>query len=180
MRQHFAEGFVDLGGSGLASQAVAKLGFDHREGRFDVRPFVIGRHEVRLIERIPVKHSFPNLRMPRLSRYAIRLERDKRHRVIVHDCLQIVTRQIGFVGAHLTHGEVASGSLNESGELRTVVGVRVGNFNAGDDVGFDAAHQMHLDPLVALHQFRIGVFGFCPLNEAASSESPIIGNQVQK
>ncbi len=66
---------------------------------------------MRLVERVPVKHSFPNLRMSGFASDAIRLERNERHRVIVHDCLQVVARQIGFVGTHLAHGEVAGGSL---------------------------------------------------------------------
>jgi hypothetical protein len=61
MRQDFAEGFVDLRRLGFASQPIAKLGLDHMEGSFDVGTLVIGRHEVRLIERIPVKHSLPNI-----------------------------------------------------------------------------------------------------------------------
>ena len=32
MRQHFAESFVDLRRNRFASEAVAKLGLDHREG----------------------------------------------------------------------------------------------------------------------------------------------------
>ena len=32
MRQHFAEGFVDLSRSGLTSESVVKLGLDHRKG----------------------------------------------------------------------------------------------------------------------------------------------------
>ena len=36
MSKHFAQSFVDLSSLGFASQAVAKLGFDHRKGCFDV------------------------------------------------------------------------------------------------------------------------------------------------
>ena len=36
MRQHFAQGFVDLSRLGFASESIAKLGLDHRERGFDV------------------------------------------------------------------------------------------------------------------------------------------------
>ena len=36
MSKNFTEGFVDLRRAGLASEAVAKLGLNHMEGRFDV------------------------------------------------------------------------------------------------------------------------------------------------
>ncbi len=124
-----------------------------------------------------MKHSFPQIGMTP-SGAAVRFERNERHRVVVNDCLQVVARQIGFVCAHLTHGEVASRGLYQSLELRTVVGVRVGNFDAGHDVGFDSAHQMNLNPGVALHQFRIGVFGFGPLNESTSCEARRVNSKV--
>ena len=36
VRQHLAQGFVDLRCAGLAAKAVAKLCLDHAERRFDV------------------------------------------------------------------------------------------------------------------------------------------------
>jgi hypothetical protein len=43
MCQELAQRFVNLSGCGFASQTVAKLGLDHREAVFDVRPLVIER-----------------------------------------------------------------------------------------------------------------------------------------
>ena len=85
-----------------------------------------------------MKHSFPKrvVRVGLALRNAIALERDKGHRVMVNDGLQVGARQVGFIGAHLTHSEVASRGLNEPLELRRVASVRVCNFNAGYDVSF--------------------------------------------
>jgi len=124
-----------------------------------------------------MKGSLPNLRMLRAGR-AVRLESDKRLRVMVCYYLHIVTRQIGFVRAHLSHSEVAASSFHKSGELRTVISVCVRNLNTCDDVGFDAAHQVNLDPVVLFHEFWIGVFGLGPLNEAASGEAGRINGKV--
>ena len=116
--------------------------------------------------------------MPRLSRYAIRLEWNERHRVIFNDRLQIVARQVGFIGAHLTHGEVAGRGLYQRLKLRAIVRVGIGNFNAGDDVGFDSAHQVHLNPIMLFHQFWIGVFSLRPLNKAASNEAGRVNREI--
>lgn len=63
-----------------------------------------------------MKHSFPKrvVRVGFAFCNAIALERDERHRVMVNDRLQVRARQIGFVGADLAHGEVASRGLNQS------------------------------------------------------------------
>lgn len=103
---------------------------------------MIALHEAFLIVGIEVKHSFPKrvVRVGFALRNAIALERDEGHRVMVNNCLQVVARQIGFVGADLAHGEVASRGIYQSLELRAIAGVRVGNFYAGHDVGFHSAH----------------------------------------
>lgn len=180
MSQHLAQSFVDLSGRRLTSQAVAKLRLDHVECRFDVAALVITLHEAILVVRIEMEHSFPKrvVRVGLAFSDAIALERDIGHRVMVNDRLQIVARQVGFVGAHLAHSEVASRGLNQSLELRRVGTVRVSNLNAGYDVRFDSAHQMHLDPVVLLHEFRIGIFCLGPLNEAASCEAGRINGEV--
>ena len=167
MCQDFAKGFVDLCRSGLASKAVAKLRLDHVERGFDVGSFVIALHEAFLIVGIEVEHSFPNRRVVLASR-AVRLESDERLRVMVCYYLQIVARQIGFVRAHLGHREVASGCLNQSRELRTIVSIGFRDFDAGNDVGFDSAHQVNLDPVMPIHERLVAVLCFDPLNEAAS------------
>jgi len=117
-----------------------------------------------------MKGSLPNFRMLRTGR-AVRLERDERLRVMVCYYLQIVARQIGFVRAHLGHSEVASGCLNQSGELRTIVRVGVRDFDAGNDVGLRSAHQVNLDPLVSFHLFRFGVFRLNPSSKATSRKA---------
>jgi len=105
--------------------------------------------------------------MPCLSGNAIGFERNKGHRVVINDCLQVVARQVGFVGAHLAHGEVARRGLNQPLELRTVISVCVRNLNTGNDVGLYSTHQVDLNPLVLFQQFRIGVFGISSIERTA-------------
>lgn len=134
---------------------------------------MIAPHEAFLIERIEVKHIFPKsgLGIRAAVPRAIALERDIRHRIVVNDRLQVRARQVGFVGAHFLHHKVASRRVHEPLELRTVVSVRVGNLNAGYDVGFRSAHQVNLDPIVALHHFLVAVLCLNPLRESASHEA---------
>lgn len=139
MSKDFAQGFVNLRRAGLASEAIAKLSLDHVEGCFDVRPLVIALHKAFLIVRVEMKHSFPNRRVILAGR-AVRFERDKGLRVMVCYHLQIVARQIGFVRTHLVHREVTTCFLYESSKLRTIVSVRVCDFDARDNVSFHSAH----------------------------------------
>jgi hypothetical protein len=45
MTENLTKSFIDHRNVGLASQSVAELAFHHRERGFDVRPFVVMRHE---------------------------------------------------------------------------------------------------------------------------------------
>jgi hypothetical protein len=130
-----------------------------------------------LIVGVVVKESLPKI-ATFASGATVRLERYKRHRVVINDRSQVVARQIGFVSAHLADSEVASRGLDQAFELRRVGSVRVGNFDTRDYVGFDSAHQMHLDPVVSFHQFRIGVLGFRPLNKTTSSEAGRVNGEI--
>ena len=137
------------------------------KGGFDVAPLVVALHEASLIEGIKVKHSFPN-RGVVLTRDAIRLERDIGHSVMVNDRLQVVARQIGFVGAHFGHREVAPGRFNQPLELRAIVSVTLCDFDGGDNIRFDPAHQVNLNPLAFGYQLRVGIFGVNPLEKPRS------------
>jgi len=51
--------------------------------------------------------------------------------------------------------------LNESDKLRTVVSIRLGDFDAGNDVGLNSAHQVNLDPVALFDQRLVaGGLGF--------------------
>src|SRR5437764_11148651 len=116
--------------------------------------------------------------MPVLSANAIRLERDKRLRVMVCDYLQIVARQISFVRAHLVHCEVLASSLNESRELRTIVSIAIRDFDSRNDIRGHSAHQVNLDPIVAFHHFLIAILRLAPLSKTASGEAGRINGEV--
>ena len=100
MSKNFTKSFVDLRRARLASQTVAKLSLDHMERRLDVGSLVIALHEASLIVRIEMEHPLPNciLRVGLAGRDTVALERDVRHRGMVNNGLEIVTRKISFVG----------------------------------------------------------------------------------
>ncbi len=137
---------------------------------------MIALHEALLIERIEVKHPLPNCRVI-LAGCAVRFESDVRHRLMVCYYLHVVARQIGFVGAHFGHREVASRCLNQSLKLRTIAGVLIGYLDAGHDVGFSSAHQVNLDPFVALHHFLVAILRLDPLSKPTSREAGRIDSE---
>ena len=139
---------------------------------------MVALHEALLIVRVEVKHSIPNRRVVFAGR-AVRLERDKRLRLMVRYHLQIVARQIDFIRRYLRHREVAPGGLNQSGKLLTVVSVGLRNFDAGNDVGFDTTHQVNLDPFVPIDERSIRVLRFDPLNKAASAKAGTVNREVR-
>src|SRR5260370_806655 len=123
-----------------------------------------------------MEHTWPNRRML-LTGCAVRLKRDVRHRMMVCYYLHIVARQIGFIGAHLTHSEVAARGLNEPGKLRTVASVEVCDFDAGHNVRSGSAHQVDFDPFVALHHLLVAILRLDPLSKPASREAGRINGE---
>src|SRR5207249_920441 len=67
-------------------------------------------------------------------RIAGALEWDIGHRVMVYNRLQVVFRQVCFLGADFLHHEASAGRLDERLEILSVVRVTLRNFNRRDDV----------------------------------------------
>jgi hypothetical protein len=57
--KNLTKSLIDLRGFGLASKAIAELGFDHAEGSFDVAALVILLHKPSLVEFVVVVHLTP-------------------------------------------------------------------------------------------------------------------------
>src|SRR5947207_7792343 len=79
--EDLAKSFVDHSGILARTEAVAKLALHHREGRFDVRPFVVALEEFVTLPHEEIKHVSPHLAFTGISAFrAVRFERDERHR----------------------------------------------------------------------------------------------------
>lgn len=158
MTQNLTKSLIDLRRFGFASQAIAKLCLDHAERRFNVGSLVVLLQEPCLIEVVIVEKSPPKsaFSSPTLSlvvrlllapcklRRAIYLERNVRHGVMVYYGLKIIRGQVSLVCRYFCHREIAPGRFNQSLEDRTITCEAIADFDGGNNVRLDAAHQMHL------------------------------------
>jgi hypothetical protein len=152
------------------------------ERRFNVRAFVVMRHELLRVVTIEVKHLFPDSKgSPSLCSLfrTIRLERNIRLRVVIHHRLQIRTRYVAFVCAYFLHSEILGSGFNQARELRAITLKPFRHFNCCDDVRFDSAHDVALDELSSLNQVGVCVLRMHPLNKARSRKARRINGEVR-
>jgi hypothetical protein len=151
MAENLAQGFVDLRSTGLASHLVSELGFNHVECGFDVRALVITRHELLLVVRKVVEHLTPQGAVLLTVRAVVYLEGNKRHRVVINYRLEIVIREIGFVGRDFIHHKASGGSLNKRLKEGAVCRVTIRDFDGGHNVCFHSAHDMYFQPVLRVN-----------------------------
>ena len=89
--KYFAKCLVDLRPLRFASQKVAELRLDHVERRFDIRAFVVALHKPLLVVRVEVKHALEKIARLGIAPRAVHFERNVRHGVSVHNCLEVLT-----------------------------------------------------------------------------------------
>src|SRR5687768_10923482 len=109
------------------------------------------------------KHLLPD--RSRIARSAVLLERDVGSPAKVMDHLQVFVAEVRLVCGDFTDPEVLGSFRDEGLEERAVVGVPRPDLYCRDDVGFDAAHRMSLDPI--LPRSRSPVLLVCPTDVAA-------------
>lgn len=175
MRQNFTQRFIDLRRFGLAPQAFTELRLNHRKGTFDVGALVVmGQKFVALVV-VEVENARPQLAVA--VRLAIRLEGDVRDSAMLQSRLEVAVSQVGFVGRDFLHRKAILRSLiYEWFEIVVIIRVSFTDFNTRHDVGFDAAHEMHLDPLMLFHLSAI--LGIKPAQEVSGSETRTIHRKV--
>lgn len=77
-------------------------------------------------------------------------ERDVRMPALDEYQAAVIERIITLVSGQFSDLKIAARCLKQGFEIRAIVGVTVGDFDARHDVGLDAAHQMNLKPVVLL------------------------------
>src|ERR1700680_2761929 len=145
MAKHLTESFVNHGCIGLAPQAVAELALHHAESGLHVAALVVVLDELVSPEHEVVKHLFPRTAAPARC---IRLERNKGRAACLGNGIHTFDAGVSLVGGNFGNLEILSSGFNHSGKERVVVSESVSNLNSRNDVGFDAAHQMALNPFM--------------------------------
>src|SRR5439155_15707675 len=78
-------------------------------------------------------------------------------------------RSVALIGRDLDHSEVLGSSFKHRGQQGGIVCIATPNLYRSHDIGFHAAHQMALNPIVLYSLFS--VFHVKPTEEAGSSEA---------
>ena len=171
--EDLAEHFVRHRHIGLAADVIAKLRLDHAEGAFDVGPLVIVPQELLAVEGEVVEHLLPEpARCPAVDA----LERNIRRGPMLGNDIHVVDAGIALIGRHFPHIEVRGRGVDEVGEQLRITRVLLPNFHRRDHVGFDAAHQMDLHPVMLLPHHAILVIK--PADKARGGEARGIHSKI--
>lgn len=193
MTQHLTKSLINLRGLSFTSQGITKLALNHGERSLNVAALVIPLQKPFMVEAVIMIHASPqftlfpplDLLIERLPfclsplRRTISLKRNVGHRVVVCYDLEVICRQVSFVRRHFLHREITPGRFNKPLEERAIAREAIADFDSGNDVSFDAAHQMHLNPFALTHQVLIGVFSLRPTKEATSRKPGRINREVR-
>ena len=173
MTKHLTERFVDHRRVGLTSQTVAELALHHAERGLDITALVVVLNEFVSSKHEVVKHLLPRTAAPASS---VRFESDKRSAACFGNGIGALDTHVSLVGGNFRNLEILSRGLNHSRKERVVVSKFGSNLNSRNDVGFDAAHQMTLNPFV-LGSF-LSVLDVKPTDETRRAETGRIHGEV--
>src|SRR5258708_953894 len=148
MTEYLTKNFVDHSNIGLAPQAVSELSLHHRERGLDVRPFVVMRQKLLAPIWEVMNHLAPG---PAPVMFAcVRFKSDERCSSEFRNHVDICSRRIPFIGGNFGDLKVLCRGINKCGEQWSVVGIPTVNFDCRNNVGFNAAHDMALHPIMLL------------------------------
>jgi len=179
MTQDFAKDFVDLSDRGLSPDRTPKFALNHKEGRLNIRPLVVMLHKGFLVEIVEVPHSVPQAVKLMMMVALTSGVRPKRYVGRSADSLnspQIPPVGIGFVRRDLIDVESLSRFLHQHGQLGVVSREMWGSLSTGDDMGFDTAHDMSLNP--SLSAAFLAPLVVKPSGEGAGGEASRINGKV--
>jgi hypothetical protein len=165
MTQNLAQRFIDHRHIGLAAQGVAELPLHHRKGRFDIRPLVIVGKEILPVEHEVVVHVPPHT--PAVSLVMVS-KRDVGSRAQNRNGVRVHAAGVSLVSGDFGDSEVLSRRVQQWGQHRGVSRMAFVNLDCGDDIGFDSAHEMALDPIVLLP--NLSVLMVKPASESGRSK----------
>lgn len=169
MTQNLAQDFIDLSNRSFGANRTAELHFNHGVNGFSVRPLVIVLHKDFPIEIIEMPHAMPQAVkwFIALAAFGVALERYEGNGVDSVDSMEIASARIGFVSRHFIDCECLGSCVYQFGKLWGIGSFSRASFYTGNDMGFNATHQMcfyplhfasHLAPLVVKPSV-IGVSG---------------------
>lgn len=172
--EDFRENFVFHGHVRLAANVIAKLGFNHHDRRFNVAALVVVREELLAVEGEVVKHLFPSAAS--VSACRVLFERDVRGCIDGHHRIEVIHAGIPLVRQDLVDLEVSCGVGNQGRQERGIASMLPLNVDRSNDIGFYAAHDMGLDPIVFL--FNDSVFLVKPASESRSHKACRIHGEI--
>lgn len=173
--KHSCECFVDLPNGGLAPNGIAKLALHHREGGFHVRAAVIVAHIHVPTEHEVVIHPRPHRIIP-INGQRVALEWNEGYRASESGDFKVLVREVRLIRRYFVNAEM----LGCTGEQRlkevSIVGSPSADFNAGNDFGMSAAHQVTLNPFpIALF---LAILFVIPTNKSRCAETAGINGEV--
>ena len=148
MTQYLTKNLVDHRHVGLASKTIAEFSLHHRERGFNVRPLVVVLQKLFALELKVMERFVPNAAPIVAS--GVRLESNERLGSDAFNGLKVRPRGVSPISRHFGDLKVLCRGINKRGEQRRVIGVPTMNLDGGNDVRFDAAHNVALDPIVLL------------------------------
>ena len=149
MTKHLAQDLVDLSGRRLGPNCTAEFSLYHREGSLDIRPLVVMLQEGFPVEVVEVPHPVPQaVKLVMVVSHAGRvdLEGDKRRSALSLNSPQVAPVGVRLVSRDLVDVECLGCLVYQWYKLAIIGGLIGSSLDTGDDVSFDTADKMSLNP----------------------------------
>jgi len=174
MTQYLTKRFVDHRSIRFAAKAVAKLPLHHAESGFDIRPLMIVLQKFGASELKVVVHLRPRSpARPVMARH----KRDKRRGSHASNRIRVVPRSIALVGRDFRDLEIPRRGIDQRREQFGIAGKLPVNLNRRNYVGFDAAHDVALHPI--LFHFGSAIFDVKPAGKPRGCKTGRIGSKIR-
>jgi hypothetical protein len=150
MTQNLAENFVHLSRWGFRPNRSPELHLNHAESAFNVRPLMVMFKEGTPIELVEVPHAMPQaVETVLLVSNPVRsvLEGDISDSANSLYCMKILSARVSLICRDLVDVERISGCIDQWSELWRISRLKSCSLYTGNDMGFNSAHQMSLNPL---------------------------------
>ena len=179
MTQNLAQNLVHLSNGSLCPNRSPKLSLYHAECGFDIRPLVIVLQETVSIEVVEVPHSVPQpieLMMVVSHASRVHLEGDIGCATNGLNGMEITPIRISLISRDLVNIERLGGLGYQSRELGCISRFIGCSLDTGDNVGFDTAHQVSLNPI--LMAANLAPFVVEPASIGAGGEARGINGKI--
>jgi hypothetical protein len=151
MTKYLAQDLVHLSDGGFSPNRSSKLGFYHTERGFDVRPLVVMKHEAIPVELIVAPHLIPQPIKPMMMvshASRIHLERDIGCTTYRLNGMEISSVTVSLVSRDFVNVECLGSLGYQRRELQCVSRLIRSSLNTRNNMGFDTAHKVNLNPIL--------------------------------